>query len=85
MANNKKIEFKCVDCNRIFDRKYNLDRHIRVHQQKVENVVCSECPKTFSNVANLKVHFNDAHKGKKMTAIEKVTVRNEGKKFVKTI
>lgn len=82
MATHKKIKIECVDCNKTFDRKYNFDRHIRVHQQKVTKVVCSECPKTFSNVANLKVHFNDAHKGKKVTTIEKVTVRNEGKKFV---
>lgn len=84
MANKKEIEFKCVDCNKIFNRKYNFERHIRVHQPKVTKVVCSECPKTFSNVANLKVHFNYTHKGTKMTAHEKVTVRNEGKKFVET-
>lgn len=61
-----------------FHRKYNLVRHMRVHKQKVTNVVCSECSKTFANLANLKTHFIDMHNGKTMTLPESAIVANKG-------
>lgn len=85
MSNNEVVldsKYKCEVCKRKFDRKYNLDRHLRVHQQKVTNVICSECFKTFANDANLKTHFNDAHNGKKMAPPETAFVPNKSKNFV---
>lgn len=58
-------QYSCKICGRNFDRKYNLARHKRVHQGKVENISCSECSKTFANKSNLKQHFIDVHPKKK--------------------
>lgn len=82
MSDNKvNTNFQCDVCDQSFKRKYNLNRHSRVHQEKVTNVVCSECSKTFANDANLKVHFNDVHKGKKMPQPETALVPNKGMHF----
>lgn len=36
---NKKVEFfKCVKCNKIFDRKYNYDRHLKLIHDKQSNI-----------------------------------------------
>lgn len=51
---------------------------MRVHQEIVTNVVCSECSKTFTNVANLKTHFIDIHNGKAMAPPKLAVVTNKG-------
>lgn len=75
------FQYKCEFCDKSFARKFNFDRHLQVHKQKVINVVCSECQKPFSNEANLKIHFNDVHNGKTMNSPERVVVAKRSNTF----
>lgn len=82
MSDNREeaAKFVCADCSREFNRKFNFTRHARVHQQKVKNVVCGQCFKTFASANNLKTHLIDHH-GEKMpmTPPETTLVSNKGK------
>lgn len=71
-----KKEYMCDKCKRSFDRKANFVRHFRVHQSKVEIVVCCVCSKTYANKANLKQHFIDCHPEFKLLTPQTKTVSN---------
>lgn len=78
MAKTEKKIYSCEKCERVFDRKGNLDRHVlRIHLPKVKNLVCSVCSKSYSNIYNLKTHFVNAHNGQKMTDPKSALVSNK--------
>lgn len=72
----KKV-FICEECERSFNRKSNFVRHYRVHQSKVQRVVCTICSKTYANVSNLKAHFLDCHRDESMSVPKTITVPNQ--------
>lgn len=72
----KKV-FICEECERSFNRKSNFIRHYRVHQSKVQKVVCTVCFKTYANVSNLKAHFLDYHRDESMPVPKTITVPNK--------
>lgn len=71
-------QYTCDECLRVFSRKGNMLRHKRVHEQKVENVVCSECQKNFSNAHNLKIHLRDVHNATVQSDTKSILVCNKG-------
>lgn len=75
----------CEICNQTFNRKSHLDRHARVHQEIVTNVVCTECSKTFANLANLKTHFIDTHIGKTMASPKLLLVTKKGNDLIELL
>lgn len=83
MANNTGTVYTCKKCQRVFDRKSNLNRHLRIHQTKVKNFVCAVCSKTFANKANLKAYFYNTHNGMAMPAPKLALVQNKGSYFTK--
>lgn len=71
-------DYECDKCDKIFNRKGNLRRHLRVHQSKVENFVCNICSKSFANKGNLKLHFDNFHNGLQMQFPKLALVPNKG-------
>lgn len=60
----KPIELKlpCEHCEKIFDNKRYLQKHIRlVHTTTGVDVVCPQCDKTFKNQHRLNVHVQRVH------------------------
>lgn len=55
-------ENKCNKCNKIFNTKYNLDRHLnsKINCQKKEkiNFMCPKCDKTFARKTYLNNHIS---------------------------
>ncbi|XP_077398780.1 uncharacterized protein LOC144034105 [Vanacampus margaritifer] len=58
-----KKQFNCSECDRIFDHKRNLKRHMRRHTGE-KPFCCSVCNKTFRQRSNLVVHLR-THTGVK--------------------
>lgn len=52
--------FACYMCGKLFEKKFNFDRHISsVHEKKT--VKCNKCLKTFSRISVLKLHEKKFH------------------------
>lgn len=69
---------ECEKCGRIFNKKGNLTRHLRVHKTTVQNVICSVCSRSFANSTNLKIHFESFHAGFEMQTPKSALVANKG-------
>lgn len=52
--------FECDYCNKIFNRKHSLVRHIYLHLGRKPHM-CPVCPKTFRILKNMKVHIDRDH------------------------
>ncbi len=48
--------YSCDKCEKTFDRRDNLKRHVKQRKEKPQNYSCDICEKTFSQKFNLKVH-----------------------------
>lgn len=52
--------FACNSCGKRFDRKENLNRHIRIHTGD-RRYVCKYCNKGYTDPSGLKKHINSRH------------------------
>lgn len=50
--------FQCIDCNKCYKRKSDLNRHVR---SKREKIVCPICDHHFNRKDNYKTHFRRFH------------------------
>lgn len=50
--------FQCIDCNKCYKRKSDLNRHVR---SKKEKIVCPICDHHFNRKDNFKTHFRRFH------------------------
>ena len=60
----KKSKFfkRCEPCGKDFDRKYNFNRHVKVHLKDPPQVFdCTQCEEKFSREDNLMRHQNNEH------------------------
>ena len=76
---NKNL-YKCNDCNRMFSRKVQYEKHIRQHAPAPDpsdelSFDCELCGKTFKNEKSLKIH------SKRHSTKNKITCVICGKKF----
>lgn len=60
---NKKVEFICDACGKVFGMKQQLKRHVVLHSD-VKPYKCSKCPKTYARKDQL-VHHMHSHKESK--------------------
>lgn len=78
---NSEAIYKCLKCDKCFNRKGNLQRHLRVHQPKVQNYVCTICSTSFANMGNMKAHLENIHNGLRIEATKMALVPNKGLYF----
>lgn len=63
MKNNRRcsdVQFKCAECNKLFNNRKGLRQHIQTHKQK-PTFVCEQCGKTFTHRSNLENHRSAQH------------------------
>ncbi|KAL2919332.1 hypothetical protein HK105_200975 [Polyrhizophydium stewartii] len=53
--------FPCLVCGKTFTRKYNLDAHVRSHNN-IKPFACDECPDAFVRKHDLQRHIVSVHK-----------------------
>ena len=59
-ANRKRAQHECDVCGKVFDRRSNLDIHMRTHTNE-RPYECDVCDKAFRQSSNLKVHMRRWH------------------------
>ena len=66
MAEHLVILYCCMapGCDKVYNTKFNLKRHVNSHHVKTRRYVCSICERHFSSNQNLIEHRN-LHSGKK--------------------
>ena len=58
MKPSEKKAFKCNDCEKVFSRKFNLERHVMRHKNQHN---CTVCGKVFYKVEELASHHQSRH------------------------
>lgn len=61
---------QCDYCEKSFDNRSNLMRHMNLHKDVTPNYVCEQCGASYSAMHSLKEHMNDKHTKKKMHVCE---------------
>lgn len=57
------MKFRCTECNRCFNLKCTLLRHVRhQHQGRFVPHPCGQCGQVFKRTDHLKVHMRKIHK-----------------------
>ena len=61
----------CTQCTFTTNRKYKMNRHVKAkHEETVKNVLCSFCPKTFTDVKAVRNHIKSMHTFNKFNCSE---------------
>ncbi|KAI7890744.1 uncharacterized protein EV154DRAFT_409256, partial [Mucor mucedo] len=59
-------EYKCSICERVFQKKYNLDTHVKTHDKnRVKNFSCTDCDMLFDRKSHLNRHTKTVHQQRK--------------------
>lgn len=56
--NTKEELFACEQCNKTFEVRGNLQRHVKVVHERIRPYACDHCDKRFSSSSNLKYHLH---------------------------
>ena len=54
-------KYVCIECNRSFQRKDKLTRHVQCVHEKLKPHPCTLCEQSFSRKDKLKRHFSSIH------------------------
>jgi uncharacterized Zn-finger protein len=54
-------EYKCIICNKAFDRPYRLTRHLEIHDPNRPRIRCDYCNKSFTRKDSLDSHIKTVH------------------------
>ena len=54
-------KYMCSICDKAFKRRYHLDEHMKIHEEKNQPHVCDICEATFSYKSKLTRHRNTQH------------------------
>lgn len=57
--------FNCKECDKEFQRKYHLKRHIATVHEKKKPYICPQCNKCFGQKTVLNKHIKSVHQGTK--------------------
>ena len=63
-----KLKCDVEGCNKIFHRKFQLERHMSTHT-KLSNYHCNQCSVSFRHQTTLVRHIDSAHKGLRLSLI----------------
>ncbi|XP_055372205.1 zinc finger protein 236-like [Condylostylus longicornis] len=73
------LNFPCIECGRVFQRKFDLVRHIRIHR-KIRPFSCTKCDKSFTLKCIL-----DRHMKTHVEMERKIQCRFCDKKFISQV
>lgn len=63
-TNQKRREYTCHHCQKVFKKKWNLQQHLPTHEGHEKPYKCELCPASYACKQNLVVHVR-RHKGEK--------------------
>lgn len=61
---------KCDHCEKSFDTRSNLTRHMQIHKDVTPSYVCDQCGGSYATIHTLREHINDKHTKKKVHTCE---------------
>lgn len=61
---------KCDHCEKSFDTRSNLTRHMQIHKDVTPSFVCEQCGGSYATMHALREHINDRHTKKKVHICE---------------
>ena len=71
MEKLKKEEVPCKKCDRVFESKRFLLRHLDKDHETLQRSECDICNKSFATVLQMKKHILNIHNKKRLTIIQK--------------
>ena len=63
VADDHKEVFSCEICNKQFNERYALTRHLKIHTGERLTCTYENCNRTYTNKCNLKAHIRTDHEG----------------------